>query len=68
LRWAGQVIRRENEEIIKRLMILKPEGKTKKVRPRMRWISGVEKDLKSLGVVNWKTRAKERDGWRKFLD
>jgi hypothetical protein len=31
LRWAGHVIRRENEEIIKRLMIVKPEGKGRKV-------------------------------------
>jgi hypothetical protein len=27
---------RENEEIIKRLMIVKPEGKRQKGRPRMR--------------------------------
>jgi hypothetical protein len=63
LRWAGQ-----NEEIIKRLMIVKPEGKRKKGRPRMRWIDGVEYDLRSLGVVNWKAKAQEKDGWRKFLE
>jgi hypothetical protein len=28
----------------------------------------VEKDLRSLGVVNWKAKAQERDGWRKFLE
>jgi hypothetical protein len=44
LRWAGHVIRGENEEIIKRLMIVKLEGKRKKGRPRMRWIDGAEKD------------------------
>jgi hypothetical protein len=31
LRWAGHVIKRENEETIKRLMIVKPEGKRMKV-------------------------------------
>jgi hypothetical protein len=67
LRWAGHVIRRGNEKIIKRLIIVKPEGKRKKGRPRMRWIDGVEKDLRSLGVVNWKAKAQERDGWRKFF-
>jgi hypothetical protein len=30
LRWAGHVIRRQSEEIIKILMIVKPEGKRKK--------------------------------------
>jgi hypothetical protein len=49
-------------------MLVKPEGKRKKGRPRMRWMDGVEKDLRNLSVVNWKTKAQERDGWRKFLE
>jgi hypothetical protein len=49
LRWAGHAIRRENEELIKRLMIVKPEGKRKKGRPRMRWIDGVERGFEELG-------------------
>jgi hypothetical protein len=38
--WAGHVVRRENEEIIKRIMLVKPEGRRKKGRPRMRWMDG----------------------------
>jgi hypothetical protein len=34
----------------------------------MRWMGGVEKDLRNLGVVNWKTKAQERDGRRMFLE
>jgi hypothetical protein len=34
----------------------------------MRWMDSVEKDLGNLGVVNWKTKAQEQDGWRKFLE
>jgi hypothetical protein len=67
LRWAGHVTRREYE-IIKRIMLVKLEGKRKKGRQRMRWMDGVEKDLRNLGVVNWKTKAQEQDGWRKFLE
>jgi hypothetical protein len=33
----------------------------------MRWTDGVEKDLMNLGVVNWKTKTQERDGWRNIL-
>jgi hypothetical protein len=29
-------------------------------------MDGVEKDLRNLGMVNWKTMAKERDDWRNF--
>jgi hypothetical protein len=67
LRWAVLVIRRENEETIKRLMIVKPEGKRKKGRPRIRWMDGVE-GLRNLGVVNWRATAQDRDRWRKFLE
>jgi hypothetical protein len=48
-------------------MLVKPEGKRKKSRPRIRWIDGVEKDLRDLVAVNWKTKAQERDGWRKYI-
>jgi hypothetical protein len=40
LKWAGHVKGRENEEIIKILMIVKQEEKRKKGRPRMRWMDG----------------------------
>jgi hypothetical protein len=32
---------------MKTLMIVKLEGKRKEGRPRMRWMDGVEKDLRS---------------------
>jgi hypothetical protein len=57
-----------NDEIIKRIMLVKPHGRRKKRRRRKRWMDGVEKDLRNLGMVNWKTKAQERDGWRKFLE
>jgi hypothetical protein len=55
LRLAGHVIRREYEEIIKIIMRIKLEWKRKKGRPRMRWLDGVEKDLRNMGVINCKT-------------
>jgi hypothetical protein len=61
-------MRGENEGIIKRLMIVKPEGKRKRGRPKMRWMDGVEKDLRKLDVVNWRAKAQETDGRRKFLE
>jgi hypothetical protein len=53
---------------MKTIMFVKPEGKRKKERSRMRCISGVEKDLRNLGGVNWKTKAQAEDGWRKILE
>jgi hypothetical protein len=31
------------------------------------WMGGVE-DWRNLGIVNWKTKAQERDSWRKLLE
>jgi hypothetical protein len=31
-------------------------------------MDGVQKDLRNLAVVNWKTKAQEQDGRRKFLE
>jgi hypothetical protein len=60
------LLRREKEEIVNTIMLVKLERKRKKGRPRMRWMAGVE-DLRNC-VVNGKTKAQERDGWRKFLE
>jgi hypothetical protein len=33
---------------MKRIILVKPEGKRKTGRPRMRWMDGVEKGLRNL--------------------
>jgi hypothetical protein len=43
------------------------KGKGKKGRPRIKWMDGVEKDLRNLDVGNWRAKAQERDGRGKFL-
>jgi hypothetical protein len=48
-------------------MLLNWKGKGRKVDQECNgWMNGFEKDLRNLGVVNWKTKAQERDDWRKF--
>jgi hypothetical protein len=49
-------------------MLVKPERKRKKGRPRMKRMNGVVKKLRNMGVVNWKAKAQESDGWRRFLE
>ena len=31
-------------------------------------MDGVTKDAERLGVRNWRTKARDRDGWRCFLE
>ena len=33
-------------------------------RPRKRWIDDLESDLRSLGIRNWKTKARKRNEWK----
>jgi len=37
-------------------------------RPNLRWMDGVMRDAERLGVRNWKSKFKDRDGWRRLLE
>jgi hypothetical protein len=36
-------------------------------RPKRRWIEEVERELKGMGVKDWKRLALERDKWKKIV-
>jgi hypothetical protein len=37
-------------------------------RPKRRWIEEVERELKGMGVKDWKRLALERDKWKKIVE
>jgi hypothetical protein len=37
-------------------------------RPKRRWIEEVERELKGMGVKDWKRLALERDEWNKIVE
>jgi hypothetical protein len=43
-------------------------GERKVGRPKRRWIEEVEKELKGMGVQDWKRLALERDKWNKIVE
>jgi hypothetical protein len=66
MKWAGHVLRINDEEPTKKLMPGKPDGTGRRGRPKLRWIDGVEKDLHN--IRNWKNIALDRSRWRRCLE
>ena len=67
LRWAGHVMRQDDDDLSRRILLIEPGGKRPRGRPRLRWEDGVEEDVARLGCRNWKIVALNREGWRKLL-
>jgi len=68
LRWAGHLVRMQDNMPCKKITLDKPEGRRRVGSPNLRWMDGVMWDAKRLGVRNWRIKAKGRDGWRRLLE
>ena len=68
LRWAGHVMRMQDNITCKKITLHKPEGRRRARRPNLRWIDGVTTDTEKLEVRNWRARAIDRDDWRRLLE
>jgi hypothetical protein len=66
LRWAGHVIRLEEQNPARRVLVAVVEGRRQRGRPRLRWEDGVKEDARKLGERNWRNVARNRDSWRKI--
>jgi hypothetical protein len=45
----------------------KPEGRGSVGRPRLRWMDGLEEDLRNVKIKKWWLAARNRMSWRKIL-
>jgi hypothetical protein len=67
LRWAGHVIRLEEQSPARRVLVAVIEGKRQRGRPKLRWEDGVMDDARKLGEKNWRNAARNKDGWWKLM-
>ena len=66
LRWAGHVIRLEEQSPARRFLVAVVEGRRQRVRPKLRWEDGVMDDARKLGERKWRNAVRNRDSWRKL--
>jgi len=62
LRWAEHIVPMQDNLPCKKITLDKPEGRKRVGRANLRWMDGVMRDGERLGVRNWKSKAKDRDG------
>jgi hypothetical protein len=67
LEWLGHVIRMDETGCVKKIFEGKLEGRSGRGRPRLRWINGVEDDLRKLGVKRWRTKALDKVEWASIV-
>ena len=56
-----------NNRTLKKILNIKPDGVRSVGRPKLRWEDGVDKDIRILGVKNWKKVVLNGDEWAKLL-
>jgi hypothetical protein len=52
----------------KKIITSNPGEQRGRGRPKLRWIDGVEEDVRRLACQNWKTAEQDRNGWRKIVE
>ena len=55
LRWMAE------ENPVRKLTLLRPEGSRRAGRPKIRWVDGVEEDLRNHSIRGWRRRALDRE-------
>ena len=67
LKWAGHVIRMEEESPTRRFLVAVVEGRRQRCRSKLRWEDGVMEDTRKLGERNCRNAAGNRDSWQELL-
>ncbi|GFT24253.1 uncharacterized protein TNCV_2064771 [Trichonephila clavipes] len=57
-----------DDRTTKKVFNAQPIGTRRKVRPNLRWMNSLEKDLLVLRTKNWRTLAGRRLAWKRLLE
>jgi hypothetical protein len=65
-RWLWHLVRMDVNSPCKKVTLSQPEGSQEKGRPKLRWLDGVLKDVRSLKVEAWWKKALDRNIWERI--
>ena len=65
LKWYGHVLRREDEYVGKRVMVIEMPGKRRRGRPKRRWLDNIKNDLSERELSG--AEAQDRAKWRRLI-
>jgi hypothetical protein len=57
-----------DDNLIQKLTLPKPDGCRRVGRPELRWMDGIEDDLRMLSVSGWRRRGLDRREWEYVLE
>jgi hypothetical protein len=60
------MVRTNNDRTHIKIFNTKPEGVRSVGSPKLRWENGVNQDMKTLTVKNWKNATLDGDEWTQF--
>jgi hypothetical protein len=49
-----------DDNSIRKISLLKPDGYRRAGRPKLRWVDGIEDEVRMLSVKGWRQRALDR--------
>ena len=65
MKWAGHMVRMNDDKLPKRAETNRQEGSRKRGRPQLRWEDCVKRDLrKAKEEEKWREKANNRDRWK----
>ena len=67
LRWLGHVVRMGEDAPARRVFDAGICGSGRRGQPCIRWKDQIEEAPSSIGVTNWRRRAKSRSAWKEVL-